>query len=173
VIRAPKKAPYSNTEVPFERTQMQINQLLKAVGIEDYQWSTIWSQNKVTLRFVTEKSDGKKVAFEISPSAFISKRKSWSAKKGSYETVEAPNWPQALRLLLNYLQQKFYAVAYGLREVEQEFLSDMVVLDPHTGRETTVGKIVLPAIEGGRINLPQLEDHRERTVHDVDARAVP
>lgn len=155
----PKKAPYANTEVSIEQTQAEINRLLRTYGIVDTQWTTAWSIGKVSLRFITEGKGGKKVAFEISPPSFSRERRSWNAKRGCMEKITAPNWPQSLRMLLYYLKAKLEAVAYGLTEVEQEFLAEMVVLDA-AGRETTVGKMVAPAIEGGRINLPQLDPPR-------------
>lgn len=168
----PARAPYRDTEVTVERSQADINRLLAQFGILDTQWTTAWSIQKVSLRFITEGKNGKKVAFEISPPTFLAKRKTWDAKRGAYQTVEAPNWPQSFRMLLDYLKAKLRAVAYGLREVEEEFLNDMVVHD-ELGRETTVGKLVRPAIEGGRILLPQLDQPRDRAnVHDAESRVV-
>jgi len=53
-MMTPKKPPYWNTKSSVDNTMQDINKLLQKYGVIDYQWTTIWSQNKVSLRFVME-----------------------------------------------------------------------------------------------------------------------
>lgn len=146
------KPPYANTESDPEKTIADINRLLKKYGINDYQWTTLWDQRIIELKFVIEvlAADGKskKVAIKVSPPIFAAKRKTWDIKKGHYVAQELPNYSQAMRLLFYWLKTKIESVAFGLREVQEEFLSDVIVRGPD-GRETTVGKMIRPQLTQG------------------------
>jgi len=154
VIR-PKKLPYAGTEKDPEATISDINRMLRDVGITSYQWTTLWESGRVELLLAVEEEGGKVTPLRLIAPAFLAKRKTWNAKVGRYETVQAPNWSQSMRLFYWYLKTKLEAIAYGLREVREEFLHDVVVKDAQ-GRETTVGEMVLPAIAAGKLDLPSL-----------------
>ena len=151
----PKKPPYSDTEKDPESTILDINRMLRLYGIDNYQWTTLWEKNVVELRLVLEDDEGRKIPIKILPPMFVAKRRTYNSKIGKYEKVEAPNWAQGLRLMFWWLKLKIEAIAYGLREVKQEFLGDIVVHD-RNGRERTVTEIVVPAIEEGRLDLQAL-----------------
>lgn len=135
----PKKPPYEKSEKDPEATIAQINKLLKEYGVKNYQWTTMWDDNIVTLKFAIEVESGKFIPILVEPPAFLAKRRSWNAKSGKYETIDAPNWPQSMRLLFWWLKAKLEAVAYGLREVQTEFMGDILVKLPG-GQETTMAK---------------------------------
>jgi hypothetical protein len=158
----PKKAPYSDTSVDPDRTIAEINKMLRAYGISNYQWTTMWERHVVQLRFAIETAPGKGVMIRVSPPTFLAKRRTWDAKAGRHVVVEAPNWAQSLRLLLYWLKAKVESVAYGLREVEEEFLADILVKTPD-GREATVAELVRPALESGEAELvvPALKGETE------------
>ena len=147
--------PYSGTEVDPGRSKMQIEKLLRQYGVDGVSWTEVWSQNRAELRFVLEDDKKRPIMVRLQPPPFAVKRKMWVAEKGRYDQVDAPNWAQSYRLLYNYLKAKLESVAYGLRDIEEEFLSDIVIHDK-TGRETTVGEMVGRQIESGevRVSLP-------------------
>lgn len=168
-----KKAPYSDTKVPAEQSRMEIDRLLRGYGIQDFQWTEAWSKGVVKLRFAIESADHKWIAIEVVPPPFTARRKTWDPKKG-YTTIESPNWAQSMRCLLHWLKAKLEQVAYGLKSVEEEFLADLVVKDAH-GQDTTVGKLVVPALSDGRLELPQLtgaRPDRRDTAQDAEGRVV-
>jgi hypothetical protein len=146
-----KKAPYAGTEVSPDKSRSQIDQLLRDFGASGVQWTTLWDKARVEIQFGIE-HDGKKVVVKIIAPTFTATHTSWNSKLGRNETVAAPNWAQSFRLLFYYLKAKLEQVTYGLREFEEEFLADTVVLTPG-GEAQRVADFVLPAIENGRLRL--------------------
>lgn len=155
MIRPPKgKVPYGGTKVPVDRSKQQITELLRAYGAEAVNWTDNFQNGEVQLRFIVKQTDGSAVGFKIIPAAFREKHSTYDPVKGKHVTIEAPDWPRSLRLLHAWVKTKLESVAFGLTSVEEEFLAQRVVLDG-SGRETTVGALVLPAIEqgGGRLAI--------------------
>jgi len=151
----PKKPPYATTTKDPDTTIADINRMLRSYGVNDIQWTTLWDQKIVSLKFMIEKEPGKNVGIKIFPPLFAAKRKTYNEKRGHYEVIEVPSWSQSLRLLYWWLKVKIEAIAYGLREIEEEFLHDVVVRLP-SGEETTIGAAILPGLKEGRLDFPQL-----------------
>jgi len=166
------KPPYATTESDPDKTMTDINRLLRKYGINDYQWTTLWDQGIVELKIMIETagSDGKqkRIGIKVNPPIFKAKRRTWDVKKGHNVTQELPNYAQAMRLLYHWLKIKVEAVAFGLKEVEEEFMSDLIVRLPD-GRESTVGKAFKPQFTNGVATLPSLPSRSEPEDHVVDA----
>ena len=170
MIRPPKgKKPYAGTSVGVDQSKAQISKLLRDYGAEGVSWTDNFQTGQVNLRFVVVREDGRSTAYSITPAAFKEKHTSWDSTKGRQITVEAPNWPRAMRLLMSWLKTKLESIAFGLTEVEEEFLAQMVVRDAR-GQETTAGELVLDAIEKGGGQLA-LEGKKERVVYDAEGTA--
>lgn len=168
------KAPYASTDKDPDSSVAQINKMLRQYGISDYQWTTLWDQGIIELRFVIESVDkgvARKTAVKVQPPTFKATRRTWNAAKGKYEKVQLPNYPQALRLLYWWLKVKIEAVAYGLREVQEEFLSDMIVRLPN-GQETTVGKVLKPQLTQGPGGVPEVPALDRTAAEEKDQGAV-
>ena len=172
-IHQPKGAgPYKGTTVGVEQSKAQISKLLREYGAEAVQWTDNFQTGQVGLRFMVSREDGKAIGFDIKPAPFMEKHSSYDPMSGRNKEVSAPNWPRAMRLLLNWVKVKLESVAYGLTSIEEEFMANRVVRDA-TGRETTVGELVLPAIEDGRGQL-MLEPPKTRDrASTIDAEARP
>lgn len=166
------RPPYSGTTSDPDKTIADINRLLRKYGINDYQWTTLWDQNLIELKFMIENagSDGKlrKIGIKVAPPVFKAKRRTWDAKKGRNVAIELPNYAQAMRLLYHWLKIKIESVAFGLKAVEEEFMSDLIIRLPD-GRESTVGKVFKPRITDGVTTLPSLPSRDEPEDHVVDA----
>jgi hypothetical protein len=166
------KPPYASTTSDPDKTIADINRLLRKYGINDYQWTTLWDQAVVELRVMIEStgSDGKlrKIGIKVTPPIFKAKRRIWDAKKGHYVSQELPNYSQAMRLLFHWLKIKIESVAFGLKEVEEEFMSDLIVRSPD-GRESTLGKAFKLQIANGVTALPFLPSKDESEDHVIDA----
>lgn len=155
VIRPPKgKKPYGGTPLTVDQSKGQISKLLREYGVEGVQWTDNFETGQVHLRFVVRDEGGAATAFDIKPAPFLEDHKTYDSKVGHMVTVTAPSWPRAMRALYVYLKAKLEAVAYGLTEVREEFLSQMVVRDAH-GAETTAGELVLAELGrgGGRLAI--------------------
>lgn len=167
-----KRAPYATTTKDPDTTIADINRMLRGYGIENIQWTTEWTRQSVELKIAIEKEPGKYIALQIRPPAFIAKRRTYNEKKGHYEVVSAPNWAQSLRMLHWWLKAKIEAVAYGLREVEEEFLSDIVITLP-SGEQTTVGKALdRGALTEGKLDIPALtggkDEPKDANIYDAN-----
>ena len=166
------KPPYKDSELDPDHSIADINKLLRKYGINDYQWTTLWDQGVIELRVMIETAglDGKmkKIGIKVSPPIFKSKRRTWDAKKGHYVAQDLPNYSQAMRLLFHWLKIKIESVAFGLKEVEEEFMSDLIVRSPD-GRESTLGKAFKLQIANGVTALPFLPSKDEPEDHVVDA----
>lgn len=173
-IRPPKgKKPYAGTTVSVDISKARITKLLREYGAEGVAWMDNFQTGAVNLRFVVTRDDGRATAYSITPAAFKEEHRSWDPVKGKESVVTAPNWPRALRLLEAWVKTKLESVAFGLTEMEEEFLAQTVVRDAH-GEETTVGELVIPAIEQGGGKL-MLEPPRKARAEATDAQyqAVP
>ena len=167
-----KRAPYSDTTITAENTRAEIDRLLRSYGVQDFQWTELWSKGVVRLEFAIEKEPGHYVRVRVSPPPFTAKRRTWNEQLGRHVIVEAPNWAQSMRCLLHWLKAKLESVAFGLKSVEDEFLSDIVVRAPD-GSERTVAELVRPALSSGVLDVPALTGERhERQVHDAEGRVV-
>jgi hypothetical protein len=153
-----RKAPYADTEVPIEKSTAEINKLLRDYGCEGVSWSQDFAHDRLALQFVLRDDSGHAISVQVEPAPFAVERRNWNKEKGRYELVKEPNWPQSLRLLKNWVKVKLESVAFGLREMEQEFLSDVLV-QTQGGETTTVGKLIGRQVAEGkyRPSLPMPE----------------
>jgi hypothetical protein len=137
-----KRPPYSNTKADADRSRAQIDKLLNAYGINQFQWTQ--DRDIITLAFKVETEINgvrKMFAFKVSPPTFAKQHLNWNPSRGAHDKVYSPNWAQSYRLLYYWLKAKLEAVAYGLTSIEQEFLSQVLVSLP-TGEAKTIGELV-------------------------------
>lgn len=151
------KPPYSTTEVDAEKTQLQITALLRKHGVSQINWQVNYELEQVQLEFVIEyqRLEDKsvhRVAVRVKPPMFAATRRTWNAKTGSYEKVEAANWAQSMRLLLYWIKAKLEAVSFGLNSVEKEFLSDIVTQLPD-GTTQTIWDMIERQVKQGHMAL--------------------
>jgi len=159
----PKAIPYSGTQKDPEHSIADINKLLRQFGIEDFQWTTLWSKEDVRLKFAVEVKSGQHVPIQIVPPPLKVKKRIYDEALGRTIIKEIPSWPQALRLLHWYLKAKLQAVAYGLRTFNEEFLADTILRSP-TGEEVTVAQVIIPRLEAKGYTLPALGPSDEEEV---------
>jgi hypothetical protein len=154
-----RKPPYQNTKVDPERTQGQINKLLKDYGAQQVQWNADYSKQKVTVSFTFESEINgvkKLIGIECTPPVFAAYHRQYDPRTGRSEKIYAPNWAQTYRMLFNWLKAKIEAVSYGMTSIEQEFLSQVVVNLPN-GNVTTIGKALMETgtLASGRFALEE------------------
>ena len=171
-----RAAPYSSTQVAPERSKVEIETLLRKFGADGVSWSENWKQNRAQVQFIIQAEGQRPILVRLEPPPFLEKRRSWVPEHGRYEQVDAPNWAQSYRLLKAYLKAKLESIVYGLRDVQEEFLSDVVVRD-EAGRDRRVGEIYAQQLEEGKIThaLPPGQEDQvrgTRTIVDVEGRAV-
>jgi hypothetical protein len=151
----PKRIPYKKTPKDPDATITDINRMLRDYDVNKYQWTTEWDLNKVELRMVLYDEQDKPVGIRLRAAPFMANRRTWDAKRGKHIITQAPNWAQSMRLFYYFLKSKLEALAFGLREVKEEFLSDIVAKDAN-GRETTVGEMAQRMMASGQIRIEAL-----------------
>ncbi len=162
-----KSAPYGNSSVDPYKTQGQIDKLLSNYGISKRQWNLDTDHNLIQLIMEVETKDektgqDKKLVIKITPPLFLAKRRTWDKVKGRYVVVTEPNLSQSMRLLFHWTKAKMEAVAYGLSEIEQEFLAQ-IVINTKQGI-MTVGEALGPSIASGMLALESGRDEGQDTV---------
>jgi len=161
--------PYADTEVRWDRTRQQIEDMIRDYGAVGISWASYRGDD--ILQFVIE-AEIRGVRKELGIQVNVPKILKTINKKGQGR-VHVWNQDQSYRLLYWFIKSKLEAVAYGLTSVEREFMSEILVKLP--GGATTVGAILenylatdnlealpapAPSTEGGRkvINVTYKED---------------
>ncbi|MDE1822044.1 MAG: hypothetical protein KGI98_14485 [Euryarchaeota archaeon] len=177
VLTFPKKRPpYLDTEVPADKTRIEVERLLYSFGAD--QVAIVSSAaGRSQLRFIMELDRGgarKKIEVLIDPPHIAKKVRVWDENRGQYVEKELPHHAASWRLVFYYVRAKLQAVASGLNDFEHEFLADTIV--NVNGRETTVAQVLIPALErtSGRLQLEEPGEPREaraaqRAVINVEA----
>lgn len=154
MLKFPKKRPpYLGTDVPADKSRIQVEQMLYSYGAEAVSVSTR-ADGRAQLRFImevpstTERGASKKVEVLIEPPVIQKIVKTWDANRGKAVEQLLPHHAASWRLVFYYVKSKMDALAAGLSDFEKEFLAETVVRD-RTGRETTVGRLVIPHIGHG------------------------
>lgn len=151
-----KDYPYKGTDVTIEQSRNGIDQLLRKYSISAMQWTTIWEENRIELKFpidVEVEGVKKGVMVSLKPPLFYSKHRSYDPRKG-YITVNAPDLKASMRALFFYIKAMLEAQAYGLAKIEDVFMSHIMV-SLEQGKEITLGdRMRLSIIKG---EIPALE----------------
>ena len=153
-----KRPPYANTTADAEKTRGQIDKLLRAYGIDQFQWTQDKDIITLTMKIETEIGGVKKVlGIKVSPPTFAREHRTYNPRSGKNERIYAPNWAQSYRLLYHWLKVKIEAVAYGLTTVEQEFLSQVMVAPPGGGTKT-IGEVLTDPERFSKLALEEKSD---------------
>ena len=150
-----KNFPYTGTQISAEKRFIKIDKILKDYGITKSQWTKDWDSNRIELKFIIEQEGGSAIGIKLVAPLFISGHREWNESLGKSEIKQAKNWAQSLALFEHYLKAKLESIAFGLRDVREEFLSDILVQDSE-GRERTIGEVIEPALESAGVIFPQL-----------------
>ena len=140
------------TEVPIERSKMEIEQVLRRYGAD--QFLSGWDQERTYIGFRIE---GRQVKLTISMPNYNDFRLTPKTKESRTPTAQKAAWEQGcrqrMRALLLVIKAKLEAVELGITTVESEFLANIMLPD---GR--TVGTWAGPQLEAayGRGTMPAL-----------------
>ena len=150
-----KTLPYTGTEVSAEQRFIKIDKMLRDYGITKSQWTKDWDSDRIELKFIIEQDGSSAIAIKLVAPLFIAGHRVWNEKSGKSEIKQAKNWAQSLSLFEHYLKTKLESIAFGLRDVKEEFLADILVKDSE-GRERTIVEVIEPALESAGVRFPQL-----------------
>ena len=158
-----KTLPYAKTDLSIEHRFAKIDKMLRDYGITKSQWTKDWDAGRVELKFIIEQDDGSALGIKLVAPLFMATHLNWDPKLGRSVKGLSPNWAQSLALFEHYLKAKLESIAFGLRDVREEFLSDILVQDSE-GRERTIGEVIEPALESAGVIFPQLSAPKEGTI---------
>ena|SRR5436853_345139 len=148
----PTKLPFEGTKADPDHTKIEIVNLLKKFGIEDYQWTEEMGQP--TLAFKTDVKIDEHVRFYqviIKPALPAKEFYVFDEHTRMRVKKAIPMYAQGYRILLNYLKAKLTNISLGVVKFEEEFLADIAI-------NTDQGKMrlidVLKARNPGLLGLP-------------------
>lgn len=161
-----KATPYVTSKLTADQRFNKIDQLLRVYGITKSQWTKDWDRDLIELRFIIEEEGGKGIGIKMIAPLFIAGHRQWNEKTGKSQVIQAKNWAQSLALFENYLKNKLAAIAFGLSDVREEFLPNILVKD-EDGQERTIIEVIEPALEASGYKYPQLAPPKqEREKYD-------
>lgn len=166
--------PYAGTTVAVEKTKEEINDLLRKYNVHGAQWTELWTEKLIELRFPVEfefKGRTKGVTVSVRPPLFEATHKSYDPKKG-YVTVKAPDYKAAMRCLYYYIKTKLEAITYGLSTIEEEFMS-RITFSLADGSEKTLSQVLTQRIVEGDLSKLALDSKNvERPVRQIPEEKV-
>ena len=150
-----KTLPYTGTEVSAEQRFIKIDKMLRDYGITKSQWTKDWDSDRIELKFIIEQDESSAIGIKLVAPLFISGHRVWNEKSGKSEIKQGKNWAQSLALFEHYLKTKLESIAFGLRDVREEFLADILVKDLE-GRERTIVEVIEPALQSAGVKFPRI-----------------
>jgi len=142
-----KKVKYASTSIDVGKSQRQISYLLREVGAERFATLTDIEKGRVGIQFFFQ---GQPIELVVDISS-IEERLEDTKKGPSMRGPEAAE-RVAFRLLLNWLENNFELVRWGVAEAVEVFLPYMIL--PTGG---TVRELLIPVGPDGvrRLSLPE------------------
>jgi len=165
--KKPPEMPYAGTDIDPYTTQGEISRLLENYNAENIQWTGLFKDNNVNLKFILKTKEGKLFAVELIPPDIRIKRRTWSLDQGKYVKVLVPAWPQSMRLLYWYIEAKLKAITWNLVASEREWLSDIVTSLPD-GTTRRVGDMIARRVIDGKFALESKPTNTPKEEHIVD-----
>jgi hypothetical protein len=129
--------PYADTEVPASRSRGDIDVLLKKIGAIAIQWTdttaSIRGEECPTLQFAVSRTlDGAEQRFIVRLKAPMLKVPRGRGFNKSY----LPNLNASMRLLYWYVKTKAEAMEYGLEDVVEAFMPNILISLPDGSTST-------------------------------------
>lgn len=153
MVKINRTPPYGDTKINWDRTRLQIEDLLRDYGAIGISWAAY--RGTEYLQFIVEvevQGFKKEIGIQINV-PFITQL------KGRWEKQRVYNKNQSYRVLYWFVKSKLEAVAYGLNTIEREFLSQVLVPLPDN-TTTTIGNVIEDYLAKDALNAlpsPRLE----------------
>lgn len=124
---------YTLTKVDYSYTQNQISKMLESIGIDKIRLTQ--EGNDFSLEFLVQlrRNEAKrKIKINVPYTPELEDTQKTKEQKKNV----------LFRVLYHHLKSRFVAVNRGLREFEEEFLPDLVIV--HNGEEARLGDVLVP-----------------------------
>lgn len=154
------KVWYANTKIDPDDTKADITKRLKAHGVtsEHIQWTGD------VLKFIMPyEVNGvqKGIGFEIRPPHIFANKRTWNTEKARYEKIDVPLTAQAMRLMLWYIDTKLKAIEWGLVDIKEELMQNIII----PGTDTLVGDVIMKRIKEdtlAKLPAPEADPSEDR-----------
>lgn len=137
---------YQRTSLEASKTQEKIEMMLADLNIHNVRFTKLGLNYTVEfLAYPDQGNDMRKIQIKIPIED--------TEKKGKMR-----NKDQIYRVLYHNLKNRFVSVVNGLKEFDEEFLSDLVIM--HEGKEVRIGDVIAPEyrrlIQGSKVPVMHL-----------------
>lgn len=137
---------YQRTSLEASKTQEKIEMMLADLNINNVRFTKLGLNYTVEfLAYPDQANNARKVQIKIPIED--------TEKKGKMR-----NKDQIYRVLYHNLKNRFVSVVNGLKEFDEEFLSDLVIM--HQGKEMRIGDVIAPEyrrlIQGSKVPVMHL-----------------
>lgn len=165
-----KDAPYKGTKIAVEKTKENIDRMLRKYGVKKIGWDFDPEHDDIELTFQFEEEiDGEPVmpVIRIRPPEIWKTVRGYSRKHQRSVKGDILYWPQGMRCLFWYIKSHLEMTRLGYSKT-QEFLPHISLRLPD-GRETQLGKIIIPRINRldklalKAAEIPALTERKETT----------
>ncbi len=124
---------YTGTQVEAEHTQEQIVKMLEQLGITHVRITKRGSDYEVEFLVKLRNNEGqRKVRINLPVNLELEDREMNKDRKKNI----------MFRVLFHHLKDKFVVIQRGLKEFEEEFLADLVIIS--NGEERRLGDVIVP-----------------------------
>ena len=131
---------YKRTNLEASYSKGKIEKMLNELGITDIRFTQSGNDHQVEFMVRMQFNEfPRKVRINIPVDEMIKKNKE-----------QTSNF--LFRVLYHHLKEKFVAIKSGLKEFEEEFLADIVIM--HEGKEMRLGDVLTPRIKNQLKNSP-------------------
>ncbi len=163
-------APFKGTQVDPADSMAEISKLLKKYGARPVQWTEEGENYQLRFGIMVEiENERREFAIQLTPPSFSRRVKTYDKKLQRYIQENVLDSRRGLRLLFFYLKSKLEAIAYGLIDAQEEFLSQIAI--PQLGK--TVYEVIKPALKSGEIEHALLgHEHEVKNVDEITTTVI-
>jgi hypothetical protein len=142
---------YDSTATPVASSQESIRRILSRYGADGVQFSEDWKQRRVMVRFLYSVGGLQhSVLFMVPIPDVDDKTPTGRARKVSQlELLKAQAHRGIWRAVFWAIKSRMEAVAFGIETFQEAFLSHFEI----PGTDRTIGDVVLPALENGKLKM--------------------
>lgn len=149
---------YDGTATPVASSQESIRRILSKYGADGVQFSEDWKQRKIMVRFLyTVRDQQYSVLFLVPiPDVNMKTPTGRPRKDSQLALLQAQSHRGIWRAVFWAIKSRMEAVEFGIETFQEAFMSHFEI----PGTDRTIGDVVLPALESGKLKM--LTDGRGR-----------
>ena len=142
---------YNSTATPVAASQQAIRKILSKYGADGVQFSEEWKQKKIMVRFLYSVRELQySVLFMVPiPDVDMTTPTGRQRKESQTALLQAQAHRGIWRAVFWAIKSRMEAVEFGIETFQEAFMSHFEI----PGTDRTIGDVVLPALETGRLKM--------------------